>query len=90
MFHFLTDKAQTQSRTFTLVVDCGDPGTPWHGYLHGSNFKYGSKVTFSCRAQHHLDGEAERACQANGQWSGEQPKCLGRKGVRLEGWHRTV
>ena len=62
---------------FVLVVDCGDPGTPWHGYLSGAVFTYNSKVTFSCRAKHHLSGNTERLCQANGQWSGQQPRCLG-------------
>lgn len=69
----------TCSYTFwsTLVIDCGDPGTPWHGYLHGSYFHFNSKVTFSCRPQHHLEGDKQRTCQVDGQWSGEQPKCLG-------------
>ena len=62
---------------YTLVIDCGDPGTPWHGYLHGANFHYNSNVTFSCRPQHHLEGDRQRTCQADGQWSGQQPKCLG-------------
>lgn len=65
------------SLNFTLVIDCGDPGTPWHGYLHGSFFKYNNTVTFSCRPQHHLEGDQQRTCQADGQWSGLEPKCLG-------------
>lgn len=60
------------------IIDCGDPGTPWHGYLNGANFQYKSTVTFTCRPQHHLEGDSKRKCQGDGQWSGQQPKCLER------------
>lgn len=81
MYSFLSlkyEKLPFRFQCVHLVIDCGDPGTPWHGYLHGANFHYGSTVTFSCRPQHHLEGDSQRTCQGDGQWSGQQPKCLGK------------
>lgn len=74
----LPNKQWSGADPICKLKDCGDPGTPWHGYLHGFSFVYNSTVMFSCRPLHHLEGDKERTCQANGQWSGQQPKCLER------------
>ena len=61
-----------------LVVDCGDPGNPYGGYHDisgGTTFR--STVTYTCKANHHLEGEDSQTCQGNGQWSGFKPVCLG-------------
>lgn len=61
-----------------LVVDCGDPGNPYGGYRDisgGTTFR--STVTYTCKANHHLEGEDSQTCQGNGQWSGIKPVCLG-------------
>jgi len=61
------------------VVDCGDPGNPYGGYRQiATNTKYQSKVTYTCKPQHHLEGEDSQTCQADGTWSGSKPVCLGR------------
>jgi len=62
-----------------LVVDCGDPGNPYGGYRHITiATKYQSIVTYTCKPDHHLEGEDSQVCQANGTWSGSKPVCLGR------------
>ena len=61
-----------------LVVDCGDPGDPYGGYRHlATDTKYQAKVTYTCKADHHLEGDESQTCQADGQWSGTKPVCLG-------------
>lgn len=61
------------------LVDCGDPGDPYGGSrIIAGNTKYQSIVTYTCQAQHHLEGEDSQVCQANGQWSGSKPICLER------------
>ena len=60
------------------MVDCGDPGDPYGGYRHiATDTNYQSIVTYTCKPDHHLEGEDSQVCQANGQWSGSKPVCLG-------------
>ncbi|KAL9972183.1 hypothetical protein ACROYT_G018440 [Oculina patagonica] len=61
------------------LVDCGDPGDPYGGYRHiATDTKYQSTVTYTCKADHHLEGEDSQVCQADGLWSGSKPVCLER------------
>ena len=73
---------------FLLVVNCGAPPAIPNGQIHGSDFSYNAKVTFSCNAANFkLSGSQERTCQADGTWSGTQPVCLGKfkaRTVRLD------
>ncbi|KAI8478628.1 CUB and sushi domain-containing protein 3 [Branchiostoma belcheri] len=58
-----------------MVVNCGDPGIPANGVITGSEFTYGHFVTYTCITGHSLIGQANRTCQANGQWSNSLPAC---------------
>ena len=61
-----------------LVVDCGDPGNPYGGYSHlATDTTYQSTVTYTCKPDHHLEGEDSQVCQGDGLWSGSKPVCLG-------------
>eukprot|EP00058_Branchiostoma_floridae_P008085 XP_002593573.1 hypothetical protein BRAFLDRAFT_125152 [Branchiostoma floridae] len=57
------------------VVNCGDPGVPASGVVTGSDYTYGHFVTYTCNTGHNLIGQANRTCQANGQWSNSLPAC---------------
>lgn len=60
------------------MVDCGDPGDPYGGYRHiATDTKYESTVTYTCKPDHHLEGEDSHVCQGDGLWSGSKPVCLG-------------
>ena len=60
------------------MVDCGDPGNPYGGYRNiATDTKYQSIVTYTCKPDHHLEGEDSQVCQADGTWSGSKPVCLG-------------
>ena len=62
-----------------LVVNCGAPPAIANGQIHGSDFSYNAKVTYSCNAVNFkLSGSQERTCQADGTWSGMQAVCLGK------------
>ncbi|XP_068719978.1 sushi, von Willebrand factor type A, EGF and pentraxin domain-containing protein 1-like [Montipora capricornis] len=61
------------------LVDCKDPGNPYGGFRDiskGTTFQ--SIVTYTCKPNHHLEGEGSQTCQGNGQWSGSKPVCLER------------
>uniref|UniRef100_A0A8B9LL55 CUB and Sushi multiple domains 3a n=1 Tax=Astyanax mexicanus TaxID=7994 RepID=A0A8B9LL55_ASTMX len=55
---------------------CGDPGVPGHGFREGRSFIYQSEVSFSCSPPYIPVGSATRFCQADGTWSGFQPRCI--------------
>lgn len=57
-------------------VNCGNPGIPRHGKMGQTGFTYKKIVTFSCDKYFELRGQSTRQCQADGTWSGEQPKCV--------------
>ena len=59
-----------------LVVDCGDPGQLTNGLRKDKNMTtYNSMVHYFCNPEYILSGSRERVCQADGKWSGTQPKC---------------
>ena len=64
---------------FFLVVNCGAPPAVPNGIIHGTDYSYNAKVTYSCVASNFkLSGSQERTCQGDGLWSGTQPACLGK------------
>uniref|UniRef100_A0A4W4E2X2 CUB and Sushi multiple domains 3a n=1 Tax=Electrophorus electricus TaxID=8005 RepID=A0A4W4E2X2_ELEEL len=55
---------------------CGDPGIPSHARREGQSFIFKSEVLYSCSAPYVLVGSSSRICQADGTWSGSQPRCI--------------
>jgi hypothetical protein len=68
------------SYSWSVVVAkfCGDPGVPAYGSREGRSFIYQSEVLFSCTAPYLPVGSTTRMCQADGSWSGFQPRCIGK------------
>ncbi|XP_038589592.1 sushi domain-containing protein 2-like isoform X1 [Micropterus salmoides] len=58
------------------VVSCGWLSPPNNGKKEGTTYLQGAKVLFSCDEGYTLKGSAERVCQQNGQWSGEDTNCV--------------
>lgn len=58
-----------------IGVPCGMPAEPANGSVRGSVFWYSAKVTYICRRGYRIHGAAERRCQENGLWSGDEPQC---------------
>lgn len=56
-------------------ANCGDPGTPVNGRrVLGTTFQ-GDIVRYFCSQGFQLEGDQQRVCQRNGQWSGQLPIC---------------
>ena len=60
---------------FLSAVDCGDLKQPLNGQVFFQSTLFLSEATYSCNSGFELVGEGTRTCQANGQWSGEEPQC---------------
>uniref|UniRef100_A0A3B4V535 Sushi domain containing 2 n=1 Tax=Seriola dumerili TaxID=41447 RepID=A0A3B4V535_SERDU len=58
------------------VVSCGWLSPPSNGKKEGTTYLQGAKVRLSCDDGYTLKGSAERVCQENGQWSGEETSCV--------------
>ncbi|XP_054468979.1 sushi domain-containing protein 2-like [Anoplopoma fimbria] len=58
------------------VISCGWLSPPNNGKKEGTTYLQGAKVKLSCDDGFTLKGSAERVCQGNGQWSGENTNCV--------------
>ena len=59
------------------VVDCGDLVDPMNGLVLLDETVFESIATYTCDPGFVLNGNMERICQANGNWSGTEPTCEG-------------
>ncbi|TRY57481.1 hypothetical protein DNTS_014228 [Danionella cerebrum] len=60
---------------YCKALSCPHPALPEHGILKGTNFTYGSKVTFSCEKGYIPKEPIESLCQSDMKWSREPHVC---------------
>jgi hypothetical protein len=59
-------------------ISCGDPrngAQPENLILNGTEYKYQSKITFSCKSGYKLQGVSTIHCKSTGNWSHMLPTC---------------
>ncbi|XP_056156472.1 LOW QUALITY PROTEIN: sushi, von Willebrand factor type A, EGF and pentraxin domain-containing protein 1 [Lampris incognitus] len=57
-----------------IPVSCSSPPQLWNGHVQSkSRFIFNSRVLYACNAGYRLVGRPERVCQANRQWSNNDP-----------------
>ena len=67
----------------SVVVNCGDPGTPTDGTRTVSAFTFTNTVTYTCNVGFKLVGNRRRHCVYTAQWSGALPTCQSKPHVYL-------
>uniref|UniRef100_A0A8C7PS29 Sushi, von Willebrand factor type A, EGF and pentraxin domain-containing protein 1 n=1 Tax=Oncorhynchus mykiss TaxID=8022 RepID=A0A8C7PS29_ONCMY len=60
---------------YCRALSCGRPSVPENAVMKGTNFTFGSKVTFSCIKGFVPGDPYEIQCQANLKWSSAPPVC---------------
>ena len=48
-----------------------------NGAVNVTSRTVGSRATYTCNDGYRLQGDKQRECQRNGQWSGQEPVCRG-------------
>ena len=61
---------------FEVLVNCGDPGSPYKGRKFGTRYWTGEVVSYICNPGYRLNGPNTRMCLPSGSWSGVQPLCV--------------
>lgn len=56
-------------------VSCPTPKKVQNGYFIGSDYTFGTKITYVCNKNYTLVGDAHRYCLADMMWSGITPLC---------------
>ena len=64
--------------TVCLVVDCGEFPALLNGKVHVIHTTYQSRVNLTCEDGYNLVGASSAVCLANGTWSNEIPRCIGK------------
>ena len=60
---------------FHAVVDCEPLSAPTNGDVKDPVTTYQSVATYQCNTGYDLIGESSRTCQADGNWSEQEPIC---------------
>ncbi|XP_063297188.1 CUB and sushi domain-containing protein 1 [Pelobates fuscus] len=83
------DGTWNQTKPTCKAIHCGQPPHVTHGKLEGSDFSWGSSISYTCVEGYQLSSPSVLACEGKGVWRGEVPQCLpvfcGDPGTPFEG-----
>lgn len=68
------------------AIVCGSPPTIPNGQVVGTDFTWGSSVSYSCNQGYQLSLPTVLTCQGSGNWSGERPQCFRKLAARCRAW----
>lgn len=58
------------------AIVCGPPVSIPNGQVVGTEFTWGSSISYSCNQGYQLSLPTVLTCQGSGNWSGEKPQCF--------------
>ncbi|MBZ3876498.1 CUB and sushi domain-containing protein 1 [Sciurus carolinensis] len=70
------DGSWNQSKPVCRAVLCSQPPPVLHGKVEGTDFRWGSSISYSCVDGYQLSHSAILSCEGHGVWKGEVPQCL--------------
>ncbi|MGH0126653.1 UNVERIFIED_CONTAM: hypothetical protein FKN15_028786 [Acipenser sinensis] len=70
------DGSWNQTKPVCKAITCGQPPLVLQGKVEGSDYQWGSSVSYSCFEGYQLSVPAIITCEGNGIWRGEVPQCL--------------
>ncbi|XP_025023614.1 CUB and sushi domain-containing protein 1-like, partial [Python bivittatus] len=70
------DGTWNQSKPICKVITCGPPPQVLYGKVEGSDFHWGSSISYSCADGYHLSNSAILSCEGTGVWRGDVSQCL--------------
>ncbi|XP_053315605.1 CUB and sushi domain-containing protein 1 [Spea bombifrons] len=83
------DGTWNQTKPTCKAINCGQPPQVLHGKLEGSDYSWGSSVSYTCVDGYQLSSPTVLTCEGRGIWRGEIPHCLpvfcGDPGTPFEG-----
>ncbi|XP_023815635.1 CUB and sushi domain-containing protein 2 isoform X1 [Oryzias latipes] len=70
------DRTWNGTKPLCKAIVCGPPPTIPNGQVVGTDFTWGSSISYSCNQGYQLSLPTVLTCQGNGNWSGEKPQCF--------------
>ncbi|KAM4694506.1 CUB and sushi domain-containing protein 1 [Discoglossus pictus] len=70
------DGTWNQTKPTCKAIYCGQPPQVQYGKLEGSDFSWGSSVSYTCEEGYQLSSPTVLSCEGRGTWRGEIPHCL--------------
>uniref|UniRef100_H3CV01 CUB and Sushi multiple domains 2 n=1 Tax=Tetraodon nigroviridis TaxID=99883 RepID=H3CV01_TETNG len=83
------DRTWNGTKPLCKAIVCGPPLSIPNGQVVGTEFTWGSSISYSCNQGYQLSLPTVLTCQGSGNWSGEKPQCFpvfcGDPGVPAQG-----
>ncbi|XP_073089715.1 CUB and sushi domain-containing protein 2 isoform X4 [Manis javanica] len=70
------DRTWNGTKPVCKAITCKPPQLVPNGKVVGSDFMWGSSVTYACLEGYQLSLPAVLTCEGNGSWTGELPQCF--------------
>ncbi|XP_072264529.1 CUB and sushi domain-containing protein 1 [Pyxicephalus adspersus] len=70
------DGTWNQTKPTCKAIYCGQPPHVPYGKLQGTDFSWGSSVSYTCVEGYQLSTPTVLSCEGRGAWRGEIPQCL--------------
>uniref|UniRef100_A0A8C1GP80 CUB and Sushi multiple domains 2 n=1 Tax=Cyprinus carpio TaxID=7962 RepID=A0A8C1GP80_CYPCA len=70
------DRTWNSTKPVCKAIVCGAPPSIPNGQVVGSDFQWGSSISYNCNQGYQLSLPTVLTCQGTGNWSGERPQCF--------------